>query len=102
MLQLLAHVCSAELLRVEMPALDMQALAQEVACYLGLELSRRQIKRFADGEIYVKVEVRAPAESAECRMPPMLAALVVIVRMLYWGLCTLLINRSQSAAAMFF
>ena len=30
-------------------------LAQEVACYLGLELGKIHIKRFADGEIYVQV-----------------------------------------------
>ena len=28
---------------------------QEVACYLGLELGKIKIKRFADGEIYVQV-----------------------------------------------
>ncbi|KAK9843465.1 hypothetical protein WJX81_004239 [Elliptochloris bilobata] len=32
------------------------ALAQEVACYLGLDLSHIKIKRFADGEIYVQVQ----------------------------------------------
>lgn len=31
------------------------ALSQEVACYLGLELGKMKIKRFADGEIYVQV-----------------------------------------------
>jgi ribose-phosphate pyrophosphokinase len=31
------------------------ALAQEVTCYLGLELGKMKIKRFADGEIYVQV-----------------------------------------------
>jgi len=31
------------------------SLAQEVACYLGLELGKIRIKRFADGEIYVQV-----------------------------------------------
>ena len=36
-----------------------QALAQEVACYLGLDLSHIKIKRFADGEIYVQVQVCA-------------------------------------------
>ena len=35
----------------------MQALAHEVACYLGLELGGIKIKRFADGEIYVQVQV---------------------------------------------
>ena len=37
---------------------NSQALAQEVACYLGLDLSSIKIKRFADGEIYVQVQVR--------------------------------------------
>ena len=41
----------------------MQALAQEVACYLGLDLSSIKIKRFADGEIYVQVQARL------CRLP---------------------------------
>jgi phosphoribosylpyrophosphate synthetase len=35
-----------------------QSLAQEIACYLGLELSPIKIKKFADGEIYVQVMVR--------------------------------------------
>ena len=35
----------------------MQALAQEVACYLGMDLGGIKIKRFADGEIYVQVQV---------------------------------------------
>ena len=34
-----------------------QGLAQEVACYLGLQLGAIRIKRFADGEIYVQVQV---------------------------------------------
>ena len=38
-------------------ACTMQALAHEVACYLGLELGGIKIKRFADGEIYVQVQV---------------------------------------------
>lgn len=38
-----------------------QALAQEVACYLGLDLSGIKIKRFADGEIYVQVQVNPRA-----------------------------------------
>lgn len=33
-----------------------QALAQEVAHYLGMDLSPIKIKRFADGEIYVQVQ----------------------------------------------
>ena len=37
---------------------NVQALAQEVACYLGLDLSSIKIKRFADGEIYVQVQAR--------------------------------------------
>ncbi len=41
-----------------------QALAQEVACYLGIELSGIKIKRFADGEIYVQILVHP------CSMPP--------------------------------
>lgn len=36
-----------------------QALAHEVACYLGLDLGGIKIKRFADGEIYVQVQARA-------------------------------------------
>lgn len=38
----------------------LQALAQEVACYLGIELGGIKIKRFADGEIYVQILVRSP------------------------------------------
>ena len=37
--------------------LGAQALAHEVACYLGLDLGGIKIKRFADGEIYVQVQV---------------------------------------------
>lgn len=37
--------------------LRMQALAYEVACNLGLDLGHIKIKRFADGEIYVQVQV---------------------------------------------
>ena len=36
----------------------VQALAQEVACYLGMDLGGIKIKRFADGEIYVQVQVK--------------------------------------------
>ena len=36
----------------------LQALAYEVACNLGLDLGHIKIKRFADGEIYVQVQVR--------------------------------------------
>ncbi|KAI4365273.1 hypothetical protein MLD38_021270 [Melastoma candidum] len=32
------------------------ALSQEVACYMGLELGKIKIKRFADGEIYVQLQ----------------------------------------------
>lgn len=32
------------------------ALSQEIACYMGLELSKVNIKRFADGEIYVQLQ----------------------------------------------
>lgn len=38
--------------------LGVQALAYEVACNLGLDLGHIKIKRFADGEIYVQVQVR--------------------------------------------
>lgn len=31
-------------------------LAQEIACYMGLDLSKINIKRFADGEIYVQLQ----------------------------------------------
>lgn len=31
-------------------------LAQEIACYLGIELGKIKIKRFADGEIYVQLQ----------------------------------------------
>ena len=34
-----------------------QALAQEVAHYLGMELGSVRIRRFADQEIYVQVQV---------------------------------------------
>ena len=29
---------------------------QEIACYMGLDLGKIKIKRFADGEIYVQLE----------------------------------------------
>ncbi|XP_065864876.1 ribose-phosphate pyrophosphokinase 1 isoform X1 [Euphorbia lathyris] len=32
------------------------ALSQEIACYMGLELGKTKIKRFADGEIYVQLQ----------------------------------------------
>ena len=35
--------------------MHIQALASEVAHYLGLELGKIKTKRFADGEIYVQV-----------------------------------------------
>lgn len=35
----------------------VQTLSAEVASYLGLELGKIKIKRFADGEIYVQVQV---------------------------------------------
>lgn len=37
---------------------NFQGLAQEVAHYLGLGLGQIKIKRFADGEIYVQIQVR--------------------------------------------
>lgn len=30
--------------------------SQEIACYMGLELGKINIKRFADGEIYVQLQ----------------------------------------------
>lgn len=45
-------------------AVWLQALAQEVACYLGLDLSSIKIKRFADGEIYVQVQVGINRETS--------------------------------------
>ncbi|KAG6549350.1 hypothetical protein Mapa_009067 [Marchantia paleacea] len=33
-----------------------EQLAQEIACYMGLELGKVRIKRFADGEIYVQLQ----------------------------------------------
>ncbi|KAL3690573.1 hypothetical protein R1sor_016882 [Riccia sorocarpa] len=33
-----------------------EQLAQEIACYMGLELGKIRIKRFADGEIYVQLQ----------------------------------------------
>ena len=59
----------------------MQGLAQEVACYLGLDLGGIKIKRFADGEIYVQVQVRCEGWAAAvcqehlCRQPSALAYL---------------------------
>ncbi|KAK1272465.1 Ribose-phosphate pyrophosphokinase 1 [Acorus gramineus] len=32
------------------------SLAQEIACYMGLDLGKINIKRFADGEIYVQLQ----------------------------------------------
>ncbi|CAN1307363.1 Ribose-phosphate pyrophosphokinase 1 [Linum perenne] len=32
------------------------SLSQEIACYMGLELGKIDIKRFADGEIYVQLQ----------------------------------------------
>lgn len=47
-----------------MCAVRVQVLSAEVASYLGLELGKIKIKRFADGEIYVQVQVRSAAASA--------------------------------------
>ena len=51
-----------------------QALAQEVACYLGIELSGIKIKRFADGEIYVQILVHPllPGPAPHLRPSPRL------------------------------
>jgi phosphoribosylpyrophosphate synthetase len=38
---------------------QLKALAGEVASYLGMDLGKIKIKRFADGEIYVQVRARA-------------------------------------------
>lgn len=35
----------------------LQTLANEVAHYLGMELGKIKIKRFADGEVYVQIQV---------------------------------------------
>jgi hypothetical protein len=43
----------------------VQVLSAEVASYLGLELGKIKIKRFADGEIYVQVQVRPSVASAQ-------------------------------------
>ena len=47
---------------------ELQALAHEVACYLGLDLGGIKIKRFADGEIYVQVQVRADINAIACTL----------------------------------
>ena len=39
---------------------QLQPLAEEIASYLGLELGKINIKRFADGEIYVQVWAGPP------------------------------------------
>ena len=44
-----------------LPWAALQALAQEVACFLGIDLGGIKIKRFADGEIYVQIMVRLPS-----------------------------------------
>ncbi|KAK4748041.1 hypothetical protein SAY87_014627 [Trapa incisa] len=38
------------------PGTANPALSQEIACYMGLELGKIKIKRFADGEIYVQLQ----------------------------------------------
>jgi hypothetical protein len=40
------------------------SLSQEVACYLGTDLGKIKIKRFADGEIYVQVRLLLQAAAA--------------------------------------
>jgi hypothetical protein len=50
-----------------MCAACVQVLSAEVASYLGLELGKIKIKRFADGEIYVQVQVRLAAALAHAR-----------------------------------
>lgn len=44
-----------------------KSLSQEVASYLGMDLSGITIKRFADGEIYVQVQVGF--QPTYCRTP---------------------------------
>ncbi|XWS74703.1 hypothetical protein CRYUN_Cryun01aG0020600 [Craigia yunnanensis] len=41
------------------------ALAQESACYMGLELGKVKIKRFSDGEIYVQMQESVRGASAK-------------------------------------
>ncbi|KAL6124642.1 hypothetical protein ACLB2K_077154 [Fragaria x ananassa] len=41
------------------------ALSHEIACYMGLELGRIKIKRFADGEIYVQLQESVRGASAK-------------------------------------
>jgi hypothetical protein len=47
------------------PFFETQVLSAEVASYLGLEQGKIKIKRFADGEIYVQVQVRQGAGGGE-------------------------------------
>ena len=56
----------------------VQALAAEVACYLGLDLSPIKIKRFADGEIYVALEVHPPSANHSQAAPSQLPAPVCL------------------------
>lgn len=39
------------------PLASTQVLASEIAHYLGMDLGKIKTKRFADGEIYVQVQV---------------------------------------------
>jgi ribose-phosphate pyrophosphokinase len=48
--------CGLSLTFFPLPSRPNQVLANEVACYLGLNLTPIKIKRFADGEIYVQVQ----------------------------------------------
>lgn len=68
----------------------MQALAKEVACYLGMDLSPIKIKRFADGEIYVAVEVLLALpiiqESSVSRNRRPCKILMAIVQIIEWAI----------------
>lgn len=53
--QLPAAACGSNRLRIFSGSAN-PLLAQEIACYLGMELGRIKIKRFADGEIHVQLQ----------------------------------------------
>ena len=68
-------------------AVRMQALSQEVAHYLGMNLSGIKIKRFADGEIYVQILV-CGSSVARCGSAPVRhAAPERVVRAQPFSLC---------------
>jgi len=57
----------------------LQALAHEVACYLGLDLGGIKIKRFADGEIYVQVQVHPQNSSSHFKTADVTAGWLMYV-----------------------